>query len=272
MKSIKRVLIYVVLAVNSVLSYIGFRIHYYPSRGPVKDKIHEFLTLIHPVSQTLDLIRIGSDNDGGYLIPNDLDGIKYCFSPGVSLNSDFEEHLATYGIKSFLADYSVDGPVSNNSFFHFTKKYLGNKNNTNTIRLEDWIFKCESDNEMILQMDIEGSEYEVILDTPSEILRRFRIIVIEFHNLSMIRDNYCFALISTTLFKLMRDFKIVHAHANNCCKSDYVSGYRIPPVIEITFLRNDRVKISKEKVKLPNSLDRKNDVLKKDVSLPYLMR
>ena len=30
---------------------------------------------------------IGGAGDGGYLVPDDLDGIEYCFSPGVNLIS-----------------------------------------------------------------------------------------------------------------------------------------------------------------------------------------
>jgi FkbM family methyltransferase len=89
--------------------------------------------------------------------------------------------LTTHGIECFLADYSVDKPAIDNSLFNFTKKYLGNKNDYQTIRLESWIKDNKSDDEMLLQMDIEGAEYQVILDTPSETLRRFRILVIEFH-------------------------------------------------------------------------------------------
>ena len=30
-----------------------------------------------------ELVRLGGNNDGGYLLPNDLEGITACFSPGV---------------------------------------------------------------------------------------------------------------------------------------------------------------------------------------------
>ena len=60
---------------------------------------------------SVDLIRIGGEGDGGYLVPNILGGVSHCFSPGVSFTSDFESHLSkTYDIKSFMADASVDTP------------------------------------------------------------------------------------------------------------------------------------------------------------------
>ena len=38
-----------------------------------------------------DLIRVGSTNDGGYLIPNILNEIDYCFSPGIGNKFEFEK-------------------------------------------------------------------------------------------------------------------------------------------------------------------------------------
>ena len=56
-----------------------------------------------------DLIRIGGEGDGGYLIPNVFDKISYCFSPGVDYTANFEKELSEkFGIKSFMADASVE--------------------------------------------------------------------------------------------------------------------------------------------------------------------
>ena len=65
---------------------------------------------LRPQDCGIDLIRSGSSGDGGYLIPNDLEGLEYCFSPGVSTVADFENHLADLHIRSYLADYSVTSP------------------------------------------------------------------------------------------------------------------------------------------------------------------
>ena len=53
---------------------------------------------LQPQNCGKEMIRIGGDFDGGYLVPNDLEGIQYCFSPGVSNKSSFEDHLADLGI------------------------------------------------------------------------------------------------------------------------------------------------------------------------------
>ena len=54
-----------------------------------KRKYFKFLKNIK-VFQT-NLIRIGSKNDGGYLVPDDLKNINACFSPGVDLNVNFDK-------------------------------------------------------------------------------------------------------------------------------------------------------------------------------------
>lgn len=256
--------------INKLLFSFNLRLIYHLPAPSLLESIKEFLVLIRPQHQSKELIRIGSNNDGGYLVPDDLNGINYCFSPGVSNNSSFEEQLSSYNIHCYLADYSVLGPSIENPMFSFTKKYLGNKNDFRTMRLVSWIQANKHDCDMILQMDIEGAEYQVILDTPSDVLSKFRILVIEFHGFNQLDQQHCYDLISTTFYKLLNDFKIVHVHANNCCKSYKLDGQEIPLVMEFTFLRNDRfIKVEGNSI-LPNRLDQKNIEEIQDVKLPQL--
>ena len=63
-------------------------------------ELKKFFSMINPVVTDKELIRIGDYSDGGYLIPDDLDGIEVCFSPGVSTEASFELELTNYKIKS----------------------------------------------------------------------------------------------------------------------------------------------------------------------------
>lgn len=47
----------------------------------------------------------------------------------------------------------------------------------------------------ILQMDIEGTEYEVILSTSTENLLKFQCLIIEFHNLHQIQNDIGYQII-----------------------------------------------------------------------------
>lgn len=56
-------------------------------------KIEDFFKMFRPYDLGYELIRIGSENDGGYLVPNILDEINTCISPGVGHTNSFEKDL-----------------------------------------------------------------------------------------------------------------------------------------------------------------------------------
>lgn len=233
------------------------------------NELHKFLLTINPIETNYELIRVGGNADGGYLIPNDLDGIKHCFSPGVSTVANFENDLTLRGITCFLADFSVEKPPIENKLFDFEKKYLGPEDSHNFFRLESWINKkLKKYGDLILQMDIEGAEYGVLLETKEEVLKKFRIIVIEFHYLDSLLDPLGFELIKLSFSKILKDFEIVHIHPNNCSKPIKHKDIEIPPVLEITFLRKDRIKSASKTLSFPHALDITNVMENQDFPLP----
>ena len=70
----------------------------FTSKKTSDSKIKDLLKLIQPKSIDINHIRIGGKNDGGYLVPEDLDEVKYCFSPGVGNISFFENELSKKNI------------------------------------------------------------------------------------------------------------------------------------------------------------------------------
>lgn len=238
-----------------------------------KQKNLSFLKKVSPHSTDCELIRIGSNHDGGYLIPNDLDGIVGCFSPGVGDNSTFEDELAkSYGMHVFLADYSVDAPAINNPLFDFEKKYLGTINDTQHIRLEDWFLmkkkNISNDADYLLQMDIEGFEYEILFDTPEDILKKFRIMLIEFHFLDFLFDEYKFNIIQSIFDKILKNFIVVHIHPNNNADVAVLNGIEIPKIMEFTFYRRDRAKMNEKVLIFPHIYDSPNAPSLVDIILP----
>jgi hypothetical protein len=236
-------------------------------------KATDLLSLIRklrPQDCGVELIRIGADRDGGYLVPDDLADIEYCFSPGVSTRSDFENHLANLGIRSFLADYSVDGPAILRPEFTFDKMFLGASDHDEYFTLATWKDKYLRDyrGDLILQMDIEGFEYEVILSTPEELLNQFRILVIEFHSLDRLFDRFAFGIISSCFEKLLPHFHVVHIHPNNLCGSVGRGGVEVPRVIECTFLNKNRVSSTKPQLVYPHKLDMESVINNPPLRLP----
>jgi hypothetical protein len=223
-------------------------------------QVRTLLSKMRPVATDKQLIRIGSQADGGYLIPDDLQGIRYCFSPGVAHSSAFEADLAARGIESFLADYSVDGPATESPMFHFSKRYLGAVTDDVFITLGDWLEASvtPADGDLILQMDIEGSEYDVIFQTPDEIWRRFRIVSIEFHDVNAMFQPMGLRLLSLSVNKLLRIFDVVHIHPNNGGGTIRHGALEIPRMIEMTLLRKDRIATRQAARTFPHLYDRPN--------------
>jgi len=241
-----------------------------------EDDVIRVIRKIRPVSAGRELIRIGDEQDGGYLVPDDLAGVSANFSPGTGAGASFEEDLAgRYSIRSFLADYSVDEAPVQNADFDFEKKFLGAVNNDRYMRLEDWVESkagARGDEEFMLQMDIEGAEFEVLLDTPSEVLRRFRIMVVEFHEMERMLGKDTLGLVERVFDKILKDFCVVHIHPNN-----YLSVYKagkaaVPSIFEVTFYRRDRAVFDGAELSFPHRLDRKNFAYAPELVLPEIWR
>ena len=234
------------------------------------DELQAFLDLVSPTAVQQNLVRLGSAGDGGYLVPDDLSGIHACFSPGVAHNADFEQDMTLRGSRCYLADYSVDVAPISGPLIDFEKKFVGDTNDEFHIRLQDWVFQKIGDNkdDLLLQMDIEGEEYLVISDTPIETLRRFRIIIVEFHELNEIFIIQRLPFIRHVFRKLIREFVVVHIHPNNNCPVFIDGDIVIPSVMEFTFLRRDRIVPSDQILEFPHPLDAANVANKPDVVLP----
>jgi len=232
--------------------------------------VRELIQRLRPVDCVVKLIRIGGDGDGGYLLPDDLDGIEYCFSPGVGPVAEFENHLAGLGIRSFLADYSVDSPPGNRPEFTFDKKFLGANDTETSLTIQSWRNKYLANyaGDLLLQMDIEGAEYEAILGTPVEVLNGFRIVVIEFHFLEKLFDRFVFRLYKACFERMLANFHVVHIHPNNCCGSVKRGDLEVPRVMEFTFYNKRRAAGTGARKDFPHVLDRDNNADRGALVLP----
>lgn len=240
-----------------------------PDTVPAEEVI-TFLEKLHPINPGIEMIRIGPKKDGGYLLPNDLVGIKACFSPGVDIESRFELELAEKGMEIFMADYSIEKPSVDHPKFHFTKKFLGADDMGIYMTLDSWASEelpADDHSDLLLQMDIEGFEYDSLLAISRPLLDRCRIIVIEFHQLDRMFDRYFFNQLNRIFKKLLANHTVVHIHPNNYVKPVKIRGIEIPDCIEITLIRNDRFTSSEYFTNFPHPLD-ETSTDKEDIVLP----
>ena len=236
------------------------------------DQLKELIKALRPVKTKFDLIRIGGNNDGGYLIPNDLEGIVACYSPGVDVTASFEIDLCKRGIGSHLADASVDGAPSGFTPLSFTKKFLDGYNDTDNINLANWLINTKAYHpknmgDYILQMDIEGGEYTTIINADRSLLEDFRIICIEIHDTDAWFNPIAWNTVTTFFAKLTQDFHVVHNHPNNNCGQVDAQGVLLPRVFELTLLRKDRSDALGFVEELPHPLDQPNVTDKPELQL-----
>jgi hypothetical protein len=236
------------------------------------DRLQALATSLWPVRCETNLVRIGSNEDGGYLLPNDFMGITVCFSPGVEFNSSFEESLFRLtGITSHLADFSVEGPPSGYKPKSFLKKFLGPVSNHEYTTLHEWVLaqdEWHSPGDFILQCDIEGGEYLTLLAAPDEVLSRFRIIVIEVHNVELWASSSFFRIVEAFFEKILAKFWVVHNHPNNHGFTLDLGGFLAPQVFELTLIRKDRTETLGFRRDFPHFLDRACLGSRIDLALP----
>ena len=229
------------------------------SRRTDEKALKGLILSLRPMETKVPLIRIGSKSDGGYLLPQDFDGVTTCFSAGCDLTWHFEKQLDTeFNVRSVILDSIDKKPIDLGPKQTYIPFWLGNTNSERFITFDKWISENldENDTDLILQMDIEGAEYEALIGLEFEKLKQFRIIVLELHNLANFKNQRLFdEYYRPALSKLTEAYDVVHAHANNCCGNWGSGDVKFPKVLELTLLRKDRNGVSKNFAVTPHALD-----------------
>jgi len=239
-----------------------------------------------------DLIRIGRNNDGGYLISKaDIEKSNSLISLGISndwsFERDFLKHkeipLFAYDnsiskviffksiIKSILRFYKINNILSwpkdvfqsIKIFFSYLNFFSGNRKHfKKLVGLDTGGINCsmneifdtvQSDN-IFLKIDIEGSEYR-ILDTLVKFNNKLTGIAIEFHDCDL-------HLNKIKEFIKNINLNLVHIHANNF--GEVMFKNKLPLTLELTFSRHSRLT---DKTFLPHELDMPNDKFTKEIEI-----
>jgi len=215
--------------------------------------------LLHPVNTGHKLIRIGESGDGGYLVPNCLDDIDMCVSPGTAEQFQFELDLSRiFNIPSIMCDPSVDRPAGLQRKQSFDRIAIGCGEDEGVCRLKDWVSKYMplKENSLILSMDIEGGEWNVFLNEDVSFLRVFKIMTLELHYLSLLHDReFVDSIFMPVIKKLTSIFDILHVHPNGgtnylCGKDVYLSD-----CLEMTLLSKDSRRMKPSPAIVPHPLD-----------------
>ena len=239
----------------------------YIEKKTQKKDISEILKRLLPYKTDFDLIRLGDDNDGGYLVPDDLSNISRNYSAGVGDLTKFEKDLEVkYSIPSSMVDFNDVDPKLLPKKSKFFKKKIGISSYGENLSINDWL--DNESGEIISKIDIEGDEYLILSSISDKNLKKIRILVIEIHDLRHLRNYSFFKTFKKVLLRLNNFFYVCHLHVNNVSKVKDIGGYSVPDMLEITLIRKDRIKnFTNQLALIPHELDQKTVLKQKEIFL-----
>ena len=227
--------------------------------------------LIVPYNTEFKKMRIGSqDGDGGYVV-SDIPDYKYSalYSYGCNDEITFEKSFhELYNVDSYTYDHTIDNITNKPEYIHFFKQGVASTKRKDEVfdTIDNHIINNNHKNlnNLFLQMDIEGSEWEVLFKIPNETLLKFSQMCIEFHMWGPM-DNI--PLFTHVFEKINKHFVCTHVHGNNFCIERY---NEIPKVIEVSYIRRDLVKdIHIDNRFYPTELDKVNNIHFKDLKMGW---
>lgn len=226
-----------------------------------KSETEQFLELCKIRTCSVELIRVGSKNDGGYLIPKLGKDYDLVISGGIESNSDFEMELAKAGARVIAADFSIDKLPREHPEIKFYKKYISDLTlGEKLVSLDDLIGEhAEQSKNPFLKLDIEGGEWSALLSIRTETLASFSTLVIEFHWMENAENSQALNVIKQVFTKILFDFDLVHVHPNNNAKAVKLFDNEVPNVFEATFLNKRENGHSAVARKLNSGLDADNN-------------
>lgn len=196
-------------------------------------------------------ILVGDYGDGGYILLNDFKDIKIAYSLGISNIISFDKALADKGIDVYMYDHTINNLPFNNTKFHWKKIGVTSesKKTENMKSLKELIIENNhwKENNMILKIDIEHSEWDILNDISEDILNKFKYILLELH----LVDLKKYGLYYNSLKKLIKNHQIFHIHCCNCGGLFIIGDNPICNVIEISLIIRKGNKFKKNNSSYP---------------------
>ena len=172
---------------------------------------------LQPVTlKNCTLTRVGSANDGGYLMCDRLPPtVHAAYSYGVGRNDDWGCEISrTYGVPVHQYDcFNPARPACDGGTFVFHNECVGDRAEEDASRVFDTLASQIARNgdrgqQLIVKIDIEGAEWDALLATPDEVLATIPQLAMELH-------GYSDPKILDVIRRLKRHFHVVNLHYNN---------------------------------------------------------
>ena len=217
-----------------------------------------------------EILRFGSDFDGGYYLLGNIANSDSVISLGIGNNVTFEKDLSNIVESQMLYDHTIQElpeKITNATFF---KIGISSTDSQGFYTLKQCIELFPPNKNLILKIDVEGDEWEVFANSSIEDLMRFKQIAVEFHNLHNIDDSVFFDKVKSALENLRRNHVVISVHANNWSPFEIVTKVPFPDVIEVTYLRKDLLNTNRFAQKDFRPFNNPNNPNNFDIQLSFL--
>ena len=200
--------------------------------------VNSILNYLQPItSNELPLKRLGSKNDGGYVIANDLFHDDFLISFGIGNDVNFEIEI----VEVIAGAQLYDDSISNLPTLVPKSVFFSERIDTESgVSLTDALSRIVDFKDLILKIDIEGSEWNVLDEASGPELSKFRQIIVEFHWLSEIMNEDFRKKVLRVLKKISETHIVINSHPNNWSDVLVIENLQIPNVVEVTFLRREK--------------------------------
>ncbi len=174
---------------------------------------------------------------------DDFENIDAAYSFGINDDVSWDLDVARFGIPIYQYDHTISGLPEDHALFRWEPKCISGVADLDAgvETLETLIERNghRSSRNLILKCDIEGAEWLLLEKTPNAILRQFRQIVIELHNMAFLCDEEHCNNVRKAILNLTAHHRVVHVHGNNFAPFTIAGGVPVPNVLELTLLRDD---------------------------------
>lgn len=206
-----------------------------------------------------DKMRIGRLFDGGYVMLDSLEGVTAAYSLGINDDVSWDLDIARRGIPVYQYDHTIDGLPEPHPLFSWKKVGISwRRDEENGMETIESLLQGNGHadaTDLILKCDIEGSEWEVFRHTPATVLKQFRQIVIEVHNLNYLVEWPHCENVRATFTNLFAHHRVVHVHGNNYAPWVILNGIPVPINMEFTLVRKDEGEFVVSDEIFPTELD-----------------
>jgi hypothetical protein len=229
-------------------------------------EISKVLRVEKVIDPIVEFSRFGNRFDGGYVMLHDFNENDALVSLGVGNNVTFDAELSKVIAKVHFYDHAVSSlPQSvRNAVFH--KEEIGYVKE-GAVTLEEIILRLNPVGDLLIKMDIEGSEWEVLRETVS--LGAFKQIVIEFHGLHRLINVDYFVNTVSALRKIHSTHAPVYLHANNYSTLAIIGNVAVPDIIEVTYVSRSKYKTTLFEPLPGTEFDSPNSLLTPEIALSF---